>query len=77
MFYFSVVFILAFDSSTLEPLENRAEPQMEEKSNSKDRAAVLNRTRPQPCDQVIKLYTLYPPNKNKSVYKIAAHGCER
>lgn len=67
-----------YDSSTLEPLENRAEPPLDDKMKAFDSSVIINRTRLLPCDQVITLYTLYPPTKqHKSVYQLAAHGCER
>lgn len=71
-FVFSV-----YDSSTLDPMENRAEPPSDDKAKPFDSSVIINRTRLQPCDRVITLYTLYPPIKNKTVYRIPAHGCER
>lgn len=66
-----------YDSSTSDPLENRAEPPTDEKVKQFDSSVIMNRTRLQPCDRVITLYTLYPSNKNKTVYRTPAHGCER
>lgn len=66
-----------YDSSTLDPLETKAEPPSDDKVKAFDNSAVINRTRLQSCDQIVTLYTLSPPNKNKTVYRTPAHGCER
>lgn len=45
------------DASTLDPTDNRPEPSAEEKLKV-DNSVIINRTRLQPCDKVISLYTL-------------------
>lgn len=72
-----IVVCLVYDSSTLEPMENRAEPPSDDKVKAFDSSVIINRTRLTPCDQIITLYTLYPPTKHKSVYSQQANGCER
>ena len=51
----------------------------EEKAKAFDSSVIINRTKLQPCDQVISLYTLYPnpPIKNRSIFHEDAKGCER
>ncbi|XP_055704194.1 voltage-dependent calcium channel subunit alpha-2/delta-3 isoform X3 [Phlebotomus papatasi] len=41
-----------------------------------DRRVLINKTRPQPCDQIITLYQLNM-EKEKTVFKKPASGCER
>lgn len=60
----------------MEPLDIR-EPSSDDKSKQFDNSVIINRTRLQPCDRIITLYTLYPSIKNKTVYRTPAHGCER
>lgn len=69
--------IVVYDASTLEPLENRAEPPSDDKVKAFDTSAVINRTKLQTCDQVLTLYMLSTPTKNKTAYKLPANGCER
>lgn len=45
------------DASTLDPTDNRPEPSVEDKLKV-DNSVIINRTRLQPCDKVISLYTL-------------------
>lgn len=71
-----LVSFLVYDMSTTEPLDNR-EPPSDDKSKQFDNSVIINRTRLQPCDRIITLYTLYPSIKNKTVYRTPAHGCER
>lgn len=56
-------------------------PALDDKSKSFEESVTINRTRLQPCDQEITMYTLYPqnnkPHNPKSVYRIPAHDCER
>lgn len=60
--------------STAEPTDNHAKPATDAKIEESE---TIRRTRLQPCDQVIPLYTLAPQNKEKSVFRLVARGCER
>lgn len=71
------VYISAYDMSTAEPADNHAEPASDAKVKAFEESVTIKRTRLQPCDQVIPLYTLAPQNKEKSVYRQVARGCER
>ncbi|XP_055687320.1 voltage-dependent calcium channel subunit alpha-2/delta-3 isoform X1 [Lutzomyia longipalpis] len=51
------------------PLPKAKEPEF-------DRRVLINKTRPQPCDQIITLYQLNM-DKEKTVFKKPASGCER
>lgn len=63
------------DASTLDPNDNRPEPSAEDKLKV-DNSVIINRTRLQPCDKVISLYTLGPLG-DKSIYNEPAEDCER
>lgn len=56
-------------------------PALNDKPKTFEESATINRTRLQPCDQEITMYTLYPQNNKahnaKSVYRIPARDCER
>lgn len=67
----------AYDLSTAEPTDNLAEPSSDAKVKADEKLVLISRTRLQPCDQVIPLFTLVPLNKEKPVYRIPARGCER
>lgn len=60
------------DASTLDPSDNRPEPSAEDKLKV-DNSVIINRTRLQPCDKVISLYTL----GDKNMYNEPAEDCER
>lgn len=63
------------DASTLDPNDNPSEPSAEDKLKV-DNSVILNRTRLQPCDKVISLYTLGSLG-DKSIYNEPAEDCER
>lgn len=65
---------LAYDTSTSEPADNHGEPTSDAKVKAIEESVTIKRTRLQPCDQVIPLYTLAPP---KEKYRLIARGCER
>lgn len=65
------------DASTSDPTDNRPEPLAEDKLKV-DNSVIINRTRLQPCDKVITLYTLDPPKGgDTSIYDEPANECER
>ncbi|KAG4073749.1 hypothetical protein HA402_000973 [Bradysia odoriphaga] len=59
------------DASTLDPNDNAPDNSGEEKAKV-DNSVIINRTRLQPCDKVISLYTLGPVEGNEP-----ANDCER
>lgn len=68
-----ISFFLVYDSSTSEPPEH-LNPASDEKVKAFDNSAVLNRSRLQSCDQILTLYMLSTPVKNKTAYKAPAQG---
>lgn len=63
------------EASTMDPIEIKETSK--EKEKAFDSSVVINRTRLQPCDQVLKLYTLNRPYRNKTAFQTPSHGCER
>lgn len=62
------------DASTVDPGDGRQEPG-DDKSLKLDISLIINRTRLQPCDKTIPVYTLAP--LNKSIFNEPSADCVR
>ncbi|XP_037045895.1 voltage-dependent calcium channel subunit alpha-2/delta-3 isoform X3 [Bradysia coprophila] len=63
------------DASTSDPNDNPSDNSAEEKAKV-DNSVIINRTRLQPCDKVISLYTLGAVG-GESIYNEPANDCEK